>query len=451
VPAESASTPNNQPQRAWVVTADMGLGHQRAAYPLAYMAEGGIITAGDPEFTDPAETKLWSCLRASYEFISRSKEVPLIGGVLFGMMDRMLRIPTFYPLRDLSTAAPNNYLVDYLIKRGLGKTLMKKLESRKLPIISTFYAPSLVADRYHYGAHIFSVICDADLNRVWVATGPRNSTICYFAPCGRVMRRLRQYGVPDDRIFITGFPLPRKNIGGRGMEILKSDLLKRLERLDPKGRFTSVFGGAVEELLGNRPKPSNNGEPVTVAFAIGGAGAQVDIGQHLAVSLKQKILDGRFRLKIAVGINRAIESNLSEFLTSIGLTPQDHGPVEIICDDNKYGYFEKFNRVMRETDILWTKPSELSFYSALGIPIVMAPTIGSQEDKNGKWLMDKSCALPQYTPSLASEWLDDMVRDGILAEKAFNGFIKNRKLGAYKIEEVLETGTMERETHPLKR
>jgi hypothetical protein len=81
----------------------------------------------------------------------------------------------------------------------------------------------------------------------------------------------------------------------------------------------------------------------------------------------------------------------------------------------------------------------------------MAPPIGSQEIKNMRWMMDKGCALPQYTPRLALEWLSDMLKDGVLAEKAFSGFIKNRKLGVHKIQEVLQTGTMERETHPLRR
>jgi hypothetical protein len=265
------------------------------------------------------------------------------------------------------------------------------------------------------------------------------------------MRRLKQYGIPDERIFITGFPLPKENIGGPNMEILKSDLLKRLGRLDPKGKFASVFGSTVEELLGARPNPVNGEVPVTITFAIGGAGAQADIAQQLAISLKQMILDGRFRLKIVVGVNREIERNFADFLIHIGLPPRSTPGLEIICDDNKYEYFRRFNCAMRETDILWTKPSELSFYSALGIPIVIAPTIGSQEDKNGKWLMDKSCALPQYTPSQAGEWLYDMMKDGVLAEKALNGFVKNRKLGIFKIEEVLRTGALQREMHPLKR
>jgi len=428
----------------------MGLGHQRAAYPLTYMAQDGIITSGDADFTDSREARLWKTIRVIYEFISRSREVPIAGPALFAVMNSVLRIPTFYPLRDLSTPAPNNHLVDYLIRRGLGRSLMQKLKTKRLPLVSTFYAPSLVADYHHYGP-IYSVICDADLNRVWVATKPRESNICYFAPCGRVMRRLRQYGVPEERIFITGFPLPKENIGGPDMEILKSDLAGRLRRLDPRGKFHSVFGPVIEELLGKQALPPGSLEPVTVAFSVGGAGAQVEIGQQLAFSLKEGILDGRFRLLLIAGINRDVERSFEDHLIHIGLGPRDAKGVEIICEDARAAYFERFNRAMRSTDILWTKPSELSFYSALGIPIVMAPTIGAQEDKNQRWLMDKSCALPQYNPHQAAEWLRDMLRDGVLAEKAFNGFVKNRKLGVFKMEEVLLTGTMAWETHPLKR
>jgi len=41
--------------RAWVATADMGLGHQRAAYPLRNIAEGGLMTLGKAENTSPSE------------------------------------------------------------------------------------------------------------------------------------------------------------------------------------------------------------------------------------------------------------------------------------------------------------------------------------------------------------------------------------------------------------
>jgi hypothetical protein len=436
--------------RAWVVTADMGLGHQRAAHALAYLAHEGVLTAGGPDATDEDEARFWRRLTWTYEALSRARGVPLVGGVMFGLLDRLLHIPPFYPLRDLSKPSLNNYLVDHLIGKGLGRALLQRLHSHWLPMISTFYAPALVAD-YARFAPVFSVICDADLNRVWVASKASRSRIHYFAPCGRVMRRLRQYGVPDERIFITGFPLPRENIGGPGMETLRSDLLLRLGRLDPHGRFASVFGSTVQEMLGERPQPVTSGARVTVTFAVGGAGAQTEIGLMVAQSLKPGILDGRFRLVLVAGVNPLVEHVFRGFVNRIGLGAALGDGVLIVREENKSDYFNRFDALMRETDILWTKPSELSFYSGLGIPIVMAPPLGSQESKNMRWLMDKGAALPQYTPSLALEWLSDMMKDGVLAEKAFGGFVKNRKLGVYKIEEVLRTGTMVRETHPLRR
>jgi hypothetical protein len=439
-----------QQVRAWVVTADMGLGHQRAAHALAFLANGGILTAGSPDITEDDEARFWHRLAWSYEFLSRAKGIPVIGSAAFRLLDGFLSIPPFYPLRDLSNPSPNNLIVDQLIRQGLGRSLLARIRSQALPCISTFYAPAFVADRFYEG-DVYSVICDADLNRVWVASKAAESRIRYFAPCGRAMRRLRQYGVPDDRIFITGFSLPYENIGGPKMETLKSDLLRRLGRLDPVGRFSSVYGSTVSELLGAQPECTNGRSRVTVTFAVGGAGAQSAIGMSLARALKPAILDGRFRLVLVAGVNRLVGRIFLEFISRIGLESALDDGVLVVREDTKSAYFERFNSLMRETDILWTKPSELSFYSALGIPIVMAPPIGSQEIKNMRWMMDKGCALPQYTPRLALEWLSDMLKDGVLAEKAFSGFIKNRKLGVHKIQEVLQTGTMERETHPLRR
>jgi len=447
---DTAVTTSQDHLRAWVVTADMGLGHQRAAHALAYLAHDGVLTAGSPGVTDEDDARFWRRLAWTYESLSRARGVPFVGGAMFALLDRLLHIPPFYPLRDLSKPSLNNYFVDHLIRKGLGRSLLDRLHSHRLPVISTFYAPSLVAD-YARFAPVYSVICDADLNRVWVASNAERSRIQYFAPCGRVMRRLRQYGVPDARIFITGFPLPRENIGGPGMETLRADLLQRLGRLDPQGRFASVFGSTVQELLGERPQPAPGGARVTVTFAVGGAGAQTEIGLMLAQSLKPGILDGRFRLVLVAGVNPLVEQVFRGFVSRIGLGGALGDGVLIAREDRKNDYFNRFDALMRETDILWTKPSELSFYSGLGIPIVMAPPLGSQEGKNMRWLMDKGAALPQYTPRLALEWLSDMLKDGVFAEKAFSGFVKNRKLGVYKVEEVLQTGTMVRQTHPLRR
>ena len=110
-----------------------------------------------------------------------------------------------------------------------------------------------------------------------------------------------------------------------------------------------------------------------------------------------------------------------------------------------------FNEALHETDILWTKPSELSFYCALGIPIVMSPIIGSQEKFNRKWLREIQAAMKQEKPDYTDQWLNDLLNRGTLAESAWDGFLKARKLGTFKIFKVLEKGFLERESDPVMR
>lgn len=129
----------------------------------------------------------------------------------------------------------------------------------------------------------------------------------------------------------------------------------------------------------------------------------------------------------------------------------DDEQIEIIFDTTLNGYFEKFNNALHNTDILWTKPSELSFYCALGIPIIMTPTIGSQEKFNQKWLFEIQAGIKQENPDYTDQWLYELLNKGILAEMAWSGFLKARKLGTYKIKEILSTGKMEVEQSPVLR
>ena len=49
------------------------------------------------------------------------------------------------------------------------------------------------------------------------------------------------------------------------------------------------------------------------------------------------------------------------------------------------------------------------------------------------------------------EWIRELLEQGRFAEAAWSGFLKARKYGTYKIRELLATGTMERESNPLRR
>jgi hypothetical protein len=108
--------------------------------------------------------------------------------------------------------------------------------------------------------------------------------------------------------------------------------------------------------------------------------------------------------------------------------------VTIIFAWDKYVYFRNFNQTLRSTDILWTKPSELSFYAALGLPIIIAPPIGAHEFRNQSWLIDMGAGINQENPDYTHEWLFDLVASGRLAHAAMQGFLEAPKLGTYNIE-----------------
>jgi hypothetical protein len=111
--------------------------------------------------------------------------------------------------------------------------------------------------------------------------------------------------------------------------------------------------------------------------------------------------------------------------------------IAILYQENIEDYFREFNQKLRKTDILWTKPSELSFYSALGIPIIIAPTIGSQEEFNKRWLIKSGFGIVQEDPASTRQWLFDWLDKGYLAKVAMQGFIEGEQLGTYNIQKII--------------
>jgi len=433
--------------KAWVITANMGLGHQRATYPLRDIAYEGIQLFGEDEMSDKKEKRNWKIFQNSYESLSRTRQIPIIGPYLFSILERLQNISPYYPLRDQSKPSFQVKSLSALINRGMGRGMSKRLKSKRLPVITSFYAAAIAAEQLT-DLPVYCIICDADINRVWVAENPQKSRIIYFAPCGNALRRLREYGVPDERIFLTGFPLPYENIG-ENMSILRQDLASRLIRLDPTKRFRIIHGQEAEHYLGNYWDPEAKGESITLTYSIGGAGAQAEIAGSALKGLSTFIKKGQIKLNLVAAHRTEVKVYFENLLKKYGLENSEH--VRIIFNTDKYQYFKTFNEILHKTDILWTKPSEMSFYCALGIPIIIAPPIGPHEVCNQRWLRDLGAGLHQSDPQYCGEWIMDYLMDGKLSLAAWNGFLYARKLGADKIKEVLETGTMERHYSPLLR
>ena len=221
------------PEKYWLVTADMGYGHQRAIYPLRDLSvRGEILSANASPVASLKEQRLWNKIRNAYELMSRAGRLPILGRFVSLILDNLLYIPSFYPRRDSSASTLQVRYLKYVIKKGLCSGFLHQTDGTDHPVVTSFYAPAIASD-IKGKQPVYCIICDTDLHRVWVSENAASSRIVYFAPGTTAARRLESYGVPEQNILITGFPLPPELLGGRDLKILKENLALRLGNLDP--------------------------------------------------------------------------------------------------------------------------------------------------------------------------------------------------------------------------
>jgi hypothetical protein len=424
-------------ERAWVVAVDMGYGHQRAAYPLRHLSfDGKILNANNYQGIPDKDSRLWRATQKLYETVSRLNNIPLIGSTLFNAMDYFQRIPEFYPRRDLSKPSFQLKQIYGYIKHGWGKDLVKLLNTQNIPLITTFFTVAYFAEEHGFKNDIYLVLCDSDVSRAWVALNPGQSRIKYLAPSRRVAERLKLYGVKEKNIFLTGFPLPAENIGPE-LKILKVDLGERIINLDPQKHYRGKYAQTVKQFIKNIKINDQHQHPLTLTFAVGGAGAQRYIADSILWSLKKKLLKQEINFNLVAGSRNDVYCYFKKKIDNFELTKILGKNLKIIYANQKEDYFSLFNEALRTTDILWTKPSELSFYTALGLPIIIAPPLGCQEKFNRTWLQTIRGGIDQENPRYTSEWLFDWINSGWLAESAMSGFLDGRQFGVMNITDIV--------------
>jgi hypothetical protein len=416
--------------QAWVVAVDMGYGHQRAAYPFRDIAYEGIITANTGTMVDPAERRRWIALQSTYEGLSRINKVPVIGPWLWRAYDRLQAISPHYPFRDLSKPTFGSMRLDRLMRQGFGGSVVEHTRKRDdLPFLTTFFAIALAAD-YQGRKDVFCVVTDTDVNRIWVAREPAKSRITYLAPTPRNRQRLMHYGVPEECIYLTGFPLPQENVDTSAV-----DLRRRISVLDARGAFRKGYGRMIDAELG--PAPQSGSNPMSITYAVGGAGAQAELARDILFSLSAALRERRMRLNLVAGVRPEVERYFRRMIGEHGLEAEVGQSIHILLAPTKDEYFAKFNELLHDTDVLWTKPSELCFYPALGIPLVMSAPLGAHEERNLETVLRVGAGQRQEDPRAAVEWLTDWANNGLLALNAFQGYFHMPRMGTENIKRLL--------------
>jgi hypothetical protein len=410
----------------------MGYGHLRAALPLCEVLGVPLVEADRAPVASPEEQRRWLAARHWYERTSRGTQLPLLGPLVQRALDGLTAIQPLHPYRDLSRPDRAARALHAMVRGGLGHGLARHLDATGARLLTTYFSAAHSAD-LHGSGPVDCVVTDADIARAWAPFDPAGSRIRYFAPTLRAVRRLMAYGIPRERVACTGFPLPPSLLGGPDLPALRSNLAARLVRLDPSGFFRESRRHELEAAVGPLPA-DQEGRPPHLVFAVGGAGAQARLAERFLPSLAPLLRAGRLRLTLVAGVRHDVAAIFERAVERSGL--QRHG-VAILHASDFAAYYASFNATLADTDILWTKPSELTFYGALGLPLVLGPPVGVHEDYNRRHARERGAGLKQRDARHAGQWLVEWLEEGVLAAAAWAGHLMLPARGTYRIAEIV--------------
>jgi hypothetical protein len=406
-----------------VAAITMGYGHLRAAAALADHWRVPLELADRPPLCPPAEQRVWGVARRAYHGLSRWSQTRVRGSIFEPALDRLTAIDS--GSGGLGSSLPVA-LLDALIRLGLGRRLARRLEDRAIPLVATFYANAIAAER-HGAECIALVVTDSDIHRIWAPRNPAETRIHFLVPADSARRRLSRYGVPNGQIHLTGFPLPGELVGGDDLGILDANLARRIARL------TSVRNGA-----GSAPR---------IVFSVGGAGTRSETGRRLLRELGDDLRRNRLRLTLSAGTHAEIAGRFRRWRSDFDLDRLAPGTVEILYHSEFGEAYRRFNRTLADADILWTKPGELVFYGALGLPLVLEPPVGAHEVRNRDLVVSAGVGWDRPTPGTIASWIAARLDDGWFVRAAEHGRRELPATGTSAIAAFVSTKLNNRFTH----
>ncbi len=408
-----------------IAALDMGYGHLRAAAAIATASGGSVVEADRAPVATADEARAWLRARRLYEGLSRAADAWYLPGA-GRLLDFVTGIPELTAGRDDSAPTYAVRQLDTLIRDGLGAGLASHLRAGADPLVATFYAPAIAAAA-HGALRVHLVVTDSDVNRIWAPLDPSRSKIVYLAPTETAAARLRSYGVAPGLVSVTGFPLPPE-LTGDGLRVA---FASRLARLDPGGAFRTAHADEIRCRLGDVEFVAPG--PPTIVFAVGGAGAQAEVARRLLSTLREPLARGELRLVLVAGTRRPVAERFEKWIAAARVGAS----VSVLCESGFPAYYRRFNETLASADVLWTKPSELTFYGALGLPLLLARPLGVHERRNRAWALGLGAAIDAEDSRRTAARFPSLLADGSFAAAAWAGFTRMPRTGAARIAETI--------------
>ncbi len=384
----------------------MGFGHLRAAHNISSYGRSPVLRVDMPPYTNRVDNFLWKGSQTIHTHASRDKEGS--DRLLYDWFESLMKLPENGTPQSL---APSKF-ISTMRKLGAGEKLFSIVKEKSPALLHTFYLPAMLLAYRDYRGENYLILCDTDFHRVWVPLEPRKYELKYCVPIASSADRLVSYGVDWKKIFVTGFPLPAAITGGRDLRVLERGFNARKTRLE-----------------------SNSNMPLTIMFPFSGAGAYSNVLADLVSSIILDLKEGGLRLIVSCGNNEHALQKAENIFVNYGL--EDLENAEIMFDEDIFRSFDEFNEALKLADVIITKPSEMVFYAALGIPLIFLPPIGAHEERNRDYLFENGCAVNMVPPPDFPRWIYRSRMNGLLMEMAENGFTKLPKTGSVVIDELV--------------
>jgi processive 1,2-diacylglycerol beta-glucosyltransferase len=342
-------------RRVLVLSASVGAGHLRAAQAVELALkeldpQAEVCNLDVLEFTNAAFRKLYG-----HAYLDLVNKAPHVLGYFYDLMDR-----------PRSPQRKSDRLRGLVERLNLRRFLRMLMEPRWDVIVNTHFLPAEMIARLRQKGKLstphLTVTTDFETHRLWV----NEPCDHYFTATEEGAANLQHWGVPAERIRVSGIPI--------------HPAFSR-----PKGRAECL---ARHGLAGDRP----------VVLQLAGG-----FGVGPVEQLARAILGGEppVELVVVAGRNEELKKRL-EALPATG----EHRI-------NVLGFTTEMDELMAAADVVVTKPGGLTTSEALarGAAIVIVNPIPGQESRNSDFLLENGAAIKINNVATLSYKLGQLLRD----------------------------------------
>ncbi|GAA0769709.1 galactosyldiacylglycerol synthase [Ideonella azotifigens] len=334
------------PQDLLILSVSAGNGHVRAAQALA-AAAATLQPACSATHVD-AMAHVAAGFRKVYTdwYIQLVNRAPELWSYLHQKTDETPHSATSQRLRRA------------IERVSAGDLLREVCKARPKAIVCTHFLPAELLMREQQkgrlDAPIWLQVTDYDLHNMWLVPGMAG----YLAATEEVAFRMRERGLPADRIHVTGIPVMPGFSQPEAPELARSANVTRLG-LDPVRRVILMASGGAG--VGDLPSM------VEQVLALQGPGCD-------------------FQVIAVAGRNAAAHAALQALAQRV--------PGRLVA----IGFTQEMERLMAAADLVVTKPGGLTISEclALGKPMLLVSPIPGQEEHNAGFLLEEGAAWLAY-------------------------------------------------------